>query len=58
MCRIKIRKYVEIVSLICESDDYIFTFVKEAESRNIIDDEYLLKWDKYCDEVFKNIKQD
>ena len=67
MCRIKIRKYVEIVSLICESDDYIFTFVKEAESRNIIEpkdmvllphDEYLLKWDKYCDEVFKNIKQD
>ena len=36
-------------------------------NRNIIEpkdmillphDEYLLKWDKYCDEVFENIKQD
>lgn len=61
------KGYEKVKAVISESDDYIWTFVKEAENRNIIEpkdmillphDEYLLKWDKYCDEVFKNIKQD
>lgn len=62
-----IKGYERVKAVISESDDYIYTFVKETERRNIIEpkdmillphDEYLFKWDKYCDEVFKNIKQD
>lgn len=61
------KGYEKVKAVISESDDYIWTFVKEAERRNIIEpkdmillphDEYLFKWDKYCDEVFENIKHD
>ena len=58
-----LKGYKEIYAVESESDDYIFRFVDEAIRRNIKcisdmelikHDEYEIKWNAYCDEVFKN----
>ena len=55
------RSFTHVKAIISEIDDWVWLFVKEAESRNILEpkdmillshEEYEVKWNKYCDEIF------
>ena len=50
-----------VKAVISETDDWVWTFVHEAENRGIISpkdmillphDRYEIEWNQYCDKVF------
>ena len=51
----------EVRAVVSETDDWVWTFVNEARARLIFKpgdmellehEEYMLRWDRYCDEIF------
>lgn len=55
------RGYDAVRAVLSETDDWVWTFVREAERRGICrpedmmllpHDEYEIKWNRYCDDVF------
>lgn len=56
------RGYAAVQAVVSETDDWVWTFVREAERRNIRrpqdmvllpHERYEILWNRYCDEVFE-----
>ncbi len=58
--------FCKVKALVSETDDWIWTFVHEAEQRNIFQpgdmillphEQYEISWNQYCDSVFAGLEQ-
>lgn len=57
------RRFVTVKAVESETDDWVWSFVHEAERRNILcprdmillpHEQYEIQWNQYCDEVFSS----